>query len=180
MPTLPTDGAPEAWRCLRIAYLGSDIDLARDLTRWLIARCDDGTATKLARPPLPGEPAAPAARRQGFLFDEILITIDPEPGMAGLASMAALVAEAAWNKTPYPGTLHLAQAGQHALLGVDLVVDVRAEPAPERRRQDLAFEMPFLCPGAALVTHDAGTSLAAELDELLNRIANGSNSSANG
>lgn len=145
---------------LRVAVLGVDIDAAKDLARWLVARAEDGTARNLCH-------AEEAASQRAPL--EMHVTLQASIKERDLVESCAVAAEMILIQAPCAACAHIAQAGHSALLHADLVVDVRGGSADDiaARREDLSQDMLFLCPGTPLVVHVPGTSLAEELSAVL-------------
>lgn len=147
---------PTRPQLLRIALVGADIDVAKELAQWVVARTEDGTARDLC----PTDDASPHAPL------EVHMTIQASPKERELAASCAVAAEMILLHAPCAACMHLAEAGHSALLHAAIVIDARGGDAAARaaRRDDLAMDMAFLCPEAALVMHQNGASLSDELD----------------
>lgn len=97
------------------------------------------------------------------------VTLQNEDADAALR--AAFAVENLLNRTPLAAMAHVAKPGRSALLGADLVIDLRQGDNRARQVQMLKLDMSLLCPRAPLLAHQPGASLFDELEALLTRRA---------
>ena len=139
---------------LHIAYVGEDIDAAKDVATWAATEaCERGLREE------PGASGAPAPLVELFIYAGM--------GMEDLAGIIALACEGVWAATAFAGMAHVAPERHNALLGADVVVDALClAPASDDARsiaeehQTLPLDMTFLAPDAQLVVLRAGQTLA--------------------
>lgn len=125
----------------RVAYIGEDIDAAKELAAELMQRGARGAAADADADPL-----APLVE----------ITVYAGIDQETLASAIAFAVEGVWAGVSFPGMAHVAHERHEALIGADLVVDAAfrelAPAAPECARYEdtLRMDMMILAPAAEL------------------------------
>lgn len=143
---------------LHIAYVGEDIDAAKDVATWAATEaCERGLREE------PGASGAPAPLVELFIYAGM--------GMEDLAGIIALACEGVWAATAFAGMAHVAPERHNALLGADVVVDALClAPASDDARsiaeeqRTLPLDMAFLAPDAQLITLAAGEPVTETLN----------------
>lgn len=155
---------------MRIAYVGEDIDAAKEVAAWAVRWAD-----ALGLSEAPGVAGAPEPL--------VHMTIYSGLEQVDLARAIAFACEGAWAPARFAGMAHVVPERHNALLGADLVVysapvgevgqpasagDAAPVPlAPPRDEETLRMDMAFLAPDAWLVCTDAKRPLAPQLEQIL-------------
>ena len=143
---------------LHIAYVGEDIDAAKELAAWAVTE-----ARERGLHEEPGTSGAPAPLVELFIYAGM--------GQEDLASIIALACEGVWAASAFGGMAHVAPERHNALLGADVVVDALGLTLSDDTSRSIADEqrtlpldMAFLAPDAQLITLTAGEPVTETLN----------------
>ncbi len=143
---------------LHIAYVGEDIDAAKDVATWAATEARERGLREE-----PGASGAPAPLVELFIY--------AGRGMEDLAGIIALACEGVWAATAFAGMAHVVPERHNALLGADVVVDALGLTLSDDTSRSIADEqrtlpldMAFLAPDAQLITLTAGESVTETLN----------------
>ncbi len=143
---------------LHIAYVGEDIDAAKEAAAWAVTE-----AHKRGMREERDASGAPAPLVELFVYAGM--------GREDLAGIIALACEGVWAAAAFAGMAHVAPERHNALLGADVVVDALglaptddASRSIAEEQRTLPLDMAFLAPDAQLITLTAGEPVIETLN----------------